>query len=70
MKEDANQGGTEQAALPEASRWASALPTLPIDPHGQQRAVVQGLECALHVAIHSQVMQQAPQKLPLDVIIG
>ncbi len=41
MKEDANQGGTEQAALPEASRWALALPSLPINPHGQQRAVVQ-----------------------------
>lgn len=31
MKEDANQGGTERAALPEARRWAVASPSLPID---------------------------------------
>ena len=41
MKEDANQGGTERAALPEARRWAVASPSLPIDLHGQQRPIMQ-----------------------------
>ena len=40
INEDAEQGGTERAALPEANGWALALPTLTTNPHGKQRAMI------------------------------
>ncbi len=52
INEDAKQGGTEWAALYEPNGWTLAVATLTIDPHGQQRAMKQGLHCAQHVAMH------------------
>ena len=41
---DAEQGGTETAALSEANGWALAVPTLTTNLYGKQRAIIQGLE--------------------------
>lgn len=41
MNDDAKQDDIERAALPEDSTWPLALTTLAIDPHGQQRALIQ-----------------------------
>ncbi|DBA79818.1 TPA: hypothetical protein ACH3X1_008478 [Trebouxia sp. C0004] len=43
INEDAKQGGTEWAALPEPNGWTLAVATMTIDPHRQQRAIIQGL---------------------------
>ena len=56
INEDAKQGGTEWAALSEPNGWTLAVATLTIDPHGQQRAMIQGLHCAQHVAMHPQAL--------------
>ena len=52
INEDAKQGGTEWAALSEPNAWTLAVATLTIDPHEQQRVVIQGLKYAQHVAAH------------------
>ncbi|KAA6418829.1 MAG: hypothetical protein FRX49_11186 [Trebouxia sp. A1-2] len=55
MNDDAKQDDIERAALPEDSTWPLALTTLAIDPHGQQRALIQ---------------REVPQELPLDFMTG
>ncbi|DBA82971.1 TPA: hypothetical protein ACH3X1_006748 [Trebouxia sp. C0004] len=56
INEDAKQGGTKWAALSEPDGWTLTVATLTIDPHGQQRAMIQGLDCAQHVAMHPQAL--------------
>ncbi|DBA98811.1 TPA: hypothetical protein ACH3X1_014575 [Trebouxia sp. C0004] len=56
INEDAKQGGTEWAALSKPNGWTLAVATLSIDPHGQQRAIIQGLKCAQHVAVYPQAL--------------
>ena len=56
INENAKQGGTEWAALSEPNGWTLAVATLTIDSHGQQRAMIQGLYGAQHVAIHPQAL--------------
>ncbi len=53
INEDAKQGGTEWAALSEPNGRTLAVA---IDPHGQQRAMIQELYCAQHVAMHPQAL--------------
>ena len=46
INEDAEQSGTEWAALSEADGWALAWATLTSNSHRQQRAIIQGLDPA------------------------
>ncbi len=44
--ENAIQGGTVRAALLQPNGRTLAVATLSLDPHGLQRASIQGLDCA------------------------
>ena len=50
INEDAEESGTEWAALSEADGWALAWATL--NSHRQQRAIIHGLDSTQHVATH------------------
>ena len=70
INEDAEESGTERAALSEANGWALAWATLTSNSHRQQRAIIQGLDSTQHVAMHPQTLQQAPEEMPLNLVMG
>ena len=67
--EDAEEGGTEWAARSEAD-GSLAWATLTTNSHRQQRAIMQGLDSTQHVAMHPKALQQAPEEMPLNLVIG
>ena len=67
--EDAKEGGTEWAALSKTDGWTLAGATLTTNPHRQQRVIIQGLDSTQHVAMHPQALQQAPEEMPLGLVM-
>ena len=57
INEDAKECGTERAALPEANGRAVIRTARATDPHGQQAAVIQGLNGTEHVAMQAKPLE-------------
>ena len=70
VTENVAEDGTVWAALSETDEWALAWATLTTNSHRQQRAITQGLGNTQHVAMHPQALQQAPEEMPLNLVIG
>ena len=41
---------------PVLAQWSLVVVTLASEPHGQQRAIIQELRCAQHVALQAQAL--------------